>query len=611
METKSKTCDGEKQFKIVMTNNCERETKLKESKARISGMITELSNSYKGSMAKVENSQNTSETSNLSTKVVEEKRELLGWEVTFTISNSQPGERWRGVEGYENYCVSNHGRVWSIKSELYLKPDITSPKSPRVTLCKSGKMKRFNIQNLLTSHYTGSEKSEMIVRYNSSLSGNSYSVRIPTNHLIPTGVFSGTTSTEDSHKAAVAKTKISKFAFEIPSSIDKNEQKIYGLCCRELELWCDIKGYENYQVSSLGNIWSKNCDRELKPYVTGSKYECIDLYKLRKKNSFSVHILVAAHFIGLIPEKYQVDHLDHKRAHNCVKNLMIKTARGNALNKLTKGGSVNEKPVLQYSKYPEYPGNIENPKEFVDEEPIGWFPNLKAAAADDTVKLKSGWGISKCCSGRQKTAGGFRWQFAPPDPEKIFVKRDDEEVKSLGIIDGRDFSAYEMTSQGRIKRKDQKVTMTPNNHSGYDSITLRCRDKDGTGTGKRCSMRIHRLMGILFRPGRTEERNVINHINEVKTANNLENLQWTTQQENTAHSMGIAVNLVDPNGNIAWYNSLAKAFREIHRNRDTKMKPHLNTGKLRHGYFWYEDSHSIPDVLIGSDGNEILVKKSN
>ncbi len=441
-----------------------------------------------------------------------------------------------------------------------------------------------------------------LVKQGMMASGSLSPVKSPINRSIPVGISSNLIPVKSSPcEVTMAKAETFRSASEILNSGKGTGLREYVIIpglklINKNERFCRIKGYEKYCISSEGRVYSEHCKRCREFYDTGDGYKRINLYKSREKKSFAVHRLIAQHFIGKIPERYEVDHLDRTRDHNYSMNLMIKTHKDNMKN-ASVGGS-NRKPVLQYSKYPEYPEDLENPKEFVDEEPIRRFPSATAAAADETVKLKSGNGIGACCRGERKTAGRYRWQFAQLDPEKIFIRRKGENIKCLGIIDGRDFSAYEITDQGRIKHKNRKVERTLCKKSGYDRITLSYKDEDGNI--KKCDKRIHRLVAHLFVDGRAEDRNVINHINEVRTANKSSNLEWTTQQENIAHSCGIPVKLVYPNGKIVRYNSLSEAFKKIHITRHGRIKSHFNTGRPRHGYYWYDDSYPIPDTLINS-----------
>ena len=71
------------------------------------------------------------------------------------------------------------------------------------------------------------------------------------------------------------------------------------------------------------------------------------------------------------------------------------------------------------------------------------------------------------------------------------------------------------------------------NRRGYSLVSL-YKEK------KQQKYLLHRLIAIVFLPN-PEGKPQINHKNGIKTDNNLENLEWSTNYENTqhAHNMGL------------------------------------------------------------------------
>lgn len=63
-------------------------------------------------------------------------------------------------------------------------------------------------------------------------------------------------------------------------------------------MWKDIIGFEGiYKINEYGTVINLLLKKEMKPYFNNKGYKCIDLSKDGKKYKFSVHRLVAIHFI--------------------------------------------------------------------------------------------------------------------------------------------------------------------------------------------------------------------------------------------------------------------------------------------------------------------------
>ena len=110
-------------------------------------------------------------------------------------------------------------------------------------------------------------------------------------------------------------------------------------------------------------------------------------------------------------------------------------------------------------------------------------------------------------------------------------------------VDG--FPNYEVSSEGRVRSLDReemcegflrmrkgKILAPDYDTDGYCRVTL-CKD------GKRYHKFVHRLVGLSFLPN-PENKPTIDHINRLKTDNNLSNLRWATMQEqgkNKSHKL--------------------------------------------------------------------------
>lgn len=173
------------------------------------------------------------------------------------------------------------------------------------------------------------------------------------------------------------------------------------------EIWKDIKGYEGYQVSNLGNVRSLNYRhtnkvKTLNPHTNNKGYLLINLYQMGKMKTFQIHRLVAQTFIPNQDNLPLVNHKDENKQNNCVENLEWCTHKynvnyGNSIEKmkLKKIGSNNYKSkiVFQYTK----------DGEFIK----SW---------DSTMDVQRGLGIpasniGSCARGEVQSSHGYIWKY--------------------------------------------------------------------------------------------------------------------------------------------------------------------------------------------------------
>lgn len=100
------------------------------------------------------------------------------------------------------------------------------------------------------------------------------------------------------------------------------------------EIWKSVKGYEDYEVSDLGNVRSLNYYRsgkvrELKPTLYNNGYLHVNLWKNGKMKKFYIHRLVYEAFRGAIPKGLTVDHVNNVKTDNRLENLQLLTQGDN------------------------------------------------------------------------------------------------------------------------------------------------------------------------------------------------------------------------------------------------------------------------------------------
>lgn len=165
------------------------------------------------------------------------------------------------------------------------------------------------------------------------------------------------------------------------------------------EEWKDIKGYEGkYQVSNLGNVRSLNWRNTgrirnlyLKPHNKG--YLQVELHENSKKKMFTVHRLVALHFVDGFSDDKIVNHKNEDKTDNRFDNLEWVSHSYNRSYSLTEEHRCDT-PIVQYSLQGEF---------------------LKKWDSPIDIKHKLGysdWSIKECCKGKRKKAYGCIWRYA-------------------------------------------------------------------------------------------------------------------------------------------------------------------------------------------------------
>lgn len=173
----------------------------------------------------------------------------------------------------------------------------------------------------------------------------------------------------------------------------------------------DIKGFETYQITDDGRVWSKKSNMWRKPSYNKDGYLVVLLYdRYGRRHNKPIHRLVAEAFIPNLENKPCVDHINTVRTDNRVENLRWVDWKENSNNELTIQKLYDHKrsckKVFQYT---------------LEGELIGVFESAKKAA--EVVDGTSA-GISYCCIGgfysslRQryyecKEYKGYRWSYVP------------------------------------------------------------------------------------------------------------------------------------------------------------------------------------------------------
>ena len=174
--------------------------------------------------------------------------------------------------------------------------------------------------------------------------------------------------------------------------------------------------------------------------------------------------------------------------------------------------------------------------------------------------------------------------------------------EELFIVNCRmgEFCDYIITKSGKMYSYIQGGILKPLSivldSSGYPIVRMR------DNNNKTRTIAVHRIVADMFIPN-PYNLECINHIDEIKTNNCVDNLEWCTKAYNNCYNnkavkIGLklrdssprkkAVHQIDDNGNIiATYKSVKEAARTLgDATKDSNIHTGIKTHGKRYGYYW-------------------------
>ena len=137
----------------------------------------------------------------------------------------------------------------------------------------------------------------------------------------------------------------------------------------------------------------------------------------------------------------------------------------------------------------------------------------------------------------------------------------------------------------RVKKDGLKILKPVKNNDGYLQVYL-------YKFGKKSGKLVHRLVLETFYPNKDADKLTVNHKDEDKTNNSLDNLEWMTLADNIRYSQAKPIVQLDKNYNlIGVYESSRIAQEKTGCDQSSIIKCIKGKAKTCGGYKWllYED----------------------
>jgi len=330
---------------------------------------------------------------------------------------------------------------------------------------------------------------------------------------------------------------------------------------------------ENYIISNFGRCFSRKTGKELLSHIV-SGYKKV---KLNDKH-YNIHYLVYISFNDDYINTKVIYHIDGNKLNNNLSNLRLVTQSDNVKNTYKNNSNMYQQKIIQaFNK---------------NNELIKEFNNIKDAYL--FINHTNGTSITNCLRGVYKTAGKYIWKYKDNNITEYNNNKYIDNINSyvsLDKINEYDFSNYYINKEGIIintKYKNRKIKNFID-ANGYYRVYLYYENN------KKNQYPLHRLIAKFYlKNGHTyfdDHNYVVNHIDKNRLNNNISNLEWITQKENTIHGCGRKIAKInkDTNEIIKTYNSIREAYEELNKPWNSLISKVCNGEKGRntiYGFKW-------------------------
>jgi hypothetical protein len=204
------------------------------------------------------------------------------------------------------------------------------------------------------------------------------------------------------------------------------------------EVWKEVANYDNYEVSSFGNVRNSKTGRILKSTNKGGY--CYVGLSCGKTKSYMVHRLVALSFIPNPENKAQVNHIDKNGLNNKLSNLEWTTNQENSIHRSAGVIQTTNQTLIVWRTDLKTGEKLEKYNSL--EDASQWL--FEKGVSKNLCSIKSS--ISSATRGVYKSSFGFKWELDK-------CENLENEIWKEITIENENTKGYYISSLGRFKNK--------------------------------------------------------------------------------------------------------------------------------------------------------------
>jgi hypothetical protein len=346
----------------------------------------------------------------------------------------------------------------------------------------------------------------------------------------------------------------------------------------EIPLYREHPEAPNYLIYNDGRVYSRVSNVFMSPSVV-SGYYAIGIYINKIRKAAKIHRLVASLFVNN-PDPINltmVNHKDHNKFNNSYENLEWVNNQVNSNHAITRQ---SYKPTrVRHVQQIDLNGRI-----------VATFGSITDASKHTGI---SQWKIGNCCRGR------FDKSYDPKGVQYIWKYIEETEIHQIpeNAKPIPNYNNYLVTPDGKIYSFAKRGYLSQvQDCSGYMTVLLHATNKGGI------RFLVHRLVASTYLPN-DETREFVNHLDNDRRNNHVNNLQYVTKQENTKHSFETgncvkfkkSVKMMDliTENVLRIFDSLSEASRQTGIDRSSIGACCNKRYKSAGGYLWQFEGDTV------------------